>query len=91
MDRIVHMAEVDLDTRSDAVKTTSAAEAFAVRLGSVASLVIPILLVGLAVVMLLSGAGIWVSAVVAVTGPAFMGIAHIIEAVKGHRVSSDDE
>ena len=89
VDRIIGMAELDLRARTMALEVTSRSEAFAVKAGALAVVVIPCLVVVAAIVMALLGLSPMASAIVGISAPVLFGVARIVAAAKG-RTPNDD-
>jgi uncharacterized membrane protein len=83
VDRIVTMAETDLNARAGAMTTSARAEAFAVRSGALVSAVVPIAFVVLAVALAMNGANPALVVIVGAMTPLLYGVAKIVSALSG--------
>jgi uncharacterized membrane protein len=89
VDRIVTMAETDLNARAGAMTTSARAEAFAVRSGAlVSAVVVPITFIFLAVTLAMNGANDALVVIVGAMAPLLFGLAKIVSAL---RSASNDE
>lgn len=84
-ERIMRMAEVEIETRAHVLTRTANAEAFGVRMGVITAAVVPVALAVLGLVLVLNGLG---TGYLFVIPGVLVGVAQIISAVRGNAVSS---
>lgn len=88
-DRIMRMAEKNLEARNDAISESARSIAFVTRAGGMTVVVLPVLLLAAAVVLFAMGAPSQV-VIAGLIGASLTGVAKVIQAARGGSDGDED-